>query len=81
MGLTPPTEFISRLVLTISTAGFAAAKHGMDSDRHNAAVNRRARIFFFTVIPPIFVIVCKMKRIDITKLSPFCASVKLKVTS
>ena len=63
-----------------STAGFDAAKQGTASDKHNAAVNKRARIFFFTVIPPIFVIVCKMRRIAITKLSPFHVSVKLKVT-
>ena len=63
-----------------STAGFDAAKQGTASDKHNAAVNRRARIFFFTVIPPFFVIVCRIGQITITKLSPFHASVKLKVT-
>ena len=48
------------------------------SDKHNAVVNRRARVFFFTMIPPIFVIARRMGQIAITKLSPFRVSVKLK---
>ena len=48
------------------------------SDKHNAVVNRRARVFFFTMIPPIFVIARRMGQIALTKLSPFRVSVKLK---
>lgn len=51
-GETPPTEFILKSVRVISITGFDAAKHGMASDKHKATVNKRARIFFFTMIPP-----------------------------
>ena len=52
VGDMPLAEFFVNSTNIASTAGLEDAKHGTASDRHKTDVNKSARIFFFTIIPP-----------------------------